>query len=121
MEFKYNSMARHSCIGGHHRCIRVNHSLKVKLQTIDALDPVHEQIAKLAPQCPKRKSREANMMEYIRNAVIRHSLARYSCSRVATGELCYQEFYGQLKAGIQQEAEERVGCLCDQETFKEIP
>ena len=113
MEQEYNSISRRNRISNHLKSLRITHFIRSDCNTSDALEKLHAEISKLAPQGPMHYRSEEHRIEYLRSAVIGMSWAHEPLSRVTAGGMSYQELYSQLESSIQQEREEKAAILQD--------
>lgn len=118
MEREYNCLSRQHHIAAYLRNLRIQKFCSRSSSLSDALDRLHEEICKLAPQGLMYCRSERNRIEYLQNAVIGHSWARDACSRANAALISYRELYGQLEAAIQLEQEEKIGRVRDQKSLQ---
>jgi hypothetical protein len=113
MEQEYNSISRRNRISNHLKSLRITQYVSSHCNTSDALEKLHVEISKLAPQGPMHYRSEEHRIEYLRSAVIGMSWAREPLSRVNAGGMSYQELFSQLESSIQQERDEKAALLQD--------
>lgn len=87
----------------------------------DALEKVHDEITKPAPQGLRHHRAEKNKVENLREAVIGNSWTRDACSRAAAGRITYREFCSQWEDAIQLEQEEKIRRVKDQKHIQVDP
>jgi hypothetical protein len=113
MEQECNSISRRNIISNHFKSLRITQYISSHCNTSDALEKLHAEISKLAPQGPMHYRSEEHRIQYLRSAVIVMSWARELLSRVNAGGMSYQEVFSHLESSLQQERDEKAALLQD--------
>jgi hypothetical protein len=113
MEQGYNSISRWNRISNHLKSLGITQYVSGDCNTSDALEKLHAEISKLAPQGPMNYRSEEHRIEYLCSTVIDMSWARAPLSRVNVGGMSNQELFSQLESSVQQERDEKAALFQD--------
>lgn len=104
MSEEYNSHVRQTAVKNKLTSLRMG-TLRSRKREMAVLFNVHATIAQLAPQLPTTHRGDSHKVDVLRAAVVGTSWAIEPMSRIATGQLGFQQLFNELIASLQRHAE----------------